>query len=489
MKYLFKLLLALFFILLINSPIVSKELDFETIRKGVVQIKVFSQGMDPYSPWQAGTLSASTGTGFIIQKDKILTNAHVISNAKFIQVQRHNQSEWYEVKRLFVAHDCDLALLQAVNPEFYKDSYSFEFGAIPELNSPILVVGFPIGGDKISVSRGIVSRKEQSTYAHSQIDSHLVIQVDAAINPGNSGGPAIQAGKVAGVAFQVATRGENIGYLIPTTVIKYFLDDIQDGEYNGYVELGVRTMNSFNPDLRKYLNIPDNLDGVLVKQVFKGGSAEGYLQKYDLIVSIDGLPIGKNGTIILDKDTRIDFVEVVDNKHAKEPISLKVFRQGKMLELKFPAKKMYDFEYMRNSYDTGFDYLLLGGLVFQEHSRSLLQEWGKSQETQGGSQFLYRFFYFIEDGLNKDVDSDVVFYRKLAHQTNSSSDYFLNLILHSVNGVLIKNLKHMKEVVGREMKNEFIVLRFRDLKTPLILKTSEILKADQEIKKIYHLDK
>jgi S1-C subfamily serine protease len=119
---------------------------------------------------------------------------------------------------------------------------------VESLNSihPITIVGYPIGGSKISVSRGIVSRKEQSTYAHSEVDSHLVIQVDAAINPGNSGGPAIQNGKVAGVAFQVASKGENIGYIIPTSVVNHFLKDIEDGIYNGYVELGIQFVNTFN---------------------------------------------------------------------------------------------------------------------------------------------------------------------------------------------------------------------------------------------------
>ncbi|MEM7181501.1 MAG: trypsin-like peptidase domain-containing protein [Spirochaetota bacterium] len=482
------LLFPLFLFFLLFSPIFSGETqDFETIRKGVVQIKVFSQGIDPYSPWLPSRLRASSGTGFIIEGNKILTNAHVVSNAKYVQVQRHNQTEWYDVKILHIAHDCDLALLEAIDKTFYKDSHVFSLGNIPELNSPVTVVGFPIGGSKISVSRGIVSRKEQSTYAHSQIDNHLVIQVDAAINPGNSGGPAIQEGKVVGVAFQVSTRGENIGYLIPTTVIQYFLKDIEDGSYEGYVELGVQTMNSFNQGLRKLKQIPEKYDGVFVTKVLKGGSAEGYLQNWDLILSIDDLPVGKNGTIVLDKDTRIDFVEVVDNKHAGEQIKLQVFRAGKVLQLQFPAKKMRQFEYMRNTYEKGFNYFILGGLVFQEHSRSLLHAWSQMRETQGGSQFLYRFFYFIKDQLNKEIESDVIFYRRLAHPINSSSGYFLNLILESVNGIKIRNLKHLKTVC-KNLKDEYFILKFRDVKTSLILKRQDVEKATPNIRKIYNLD-
>lgn len=482
-----KWFIIIFLYVFLFTGIQGNRLDFDNILKSVVQIKVFSQKQDFYSPWLSKRLKPSSGTGFLIDKERILTNAHVISNARYIQVQRNNHTKWYEVDVLFVAHDCDLAILKAKHPDFYKDLHYLQIGDIPELNSPVTVVGYPIGGDRVSVTTGIVSRKEQSSFAHSEMDSHLVIQVDAAINPGNSGGPAIQNRKVVGVAFQIASRGENIGYLIPTSVIKHFLEDIKDGKYDGYVELGVRTINSFNPSLRKYHKIPDNLDGIFVTKIYKNSSAEGHLQKDDLVFEIDGMPIGRNGTIVLDKDTRIDFVEVVDNKHQKDNISLKIFRKGKIKELNFPAKIMKGIEFMRYQYDIDIKYFVLGGLVFQPISRDLLSAWNKEKETQGGSQFLYRFFYFIEDGLDKKVDQDVILYRKLPHPINSSSDYYINTILESVNDKKIQNIDQLKSICNSNT-SKYIKLKFKDINNPLILKTSELKKADKEIKRIYNLE-
>lgn len=479
--------LSTLFILFPFINLLSQSEDFELIRRGVVQIKVYSQGYDAYSPWTTTQIRQSTGTGFLIEKDKILTNAHVVSNARYIQVQRHNQTIWYEVEILHIAHDCDLALLKAKDQSFYDDAHIFELGEIPPLNSPVNVVGYPIGGDKISVSRGIVSRKEQSTYAHSQVDSHMVIQVDAAINPGNSGGPAIQNNKVVGVAFQVASRGENIGYLIPTTVVRYFLKDIEDGVYDGYVELGIRTINSFSQTLRKLRQIPDDIGGVFITRVSRGGSADGYLKKDDLIYEIDGLPIGRNGTVAYDRDARVDFLETVDNKHSGDMINLKIIRKNKTMELKFPAKRMTEFDYLRHKYDEPFDYILLGGLLFQAVSRDLLQEWNRNSETQGGSQFLYRMFYFIEDDLGSDgTQEDIVFYRKLNHPINSGSGYYLNMILESVDDINVKNLKHFREILSKS-KNDFYKLKFRDLNTYLILKKDKVIRADKEIRKLYQI--
>ncbi|MCC5815319.1 MAG: trypsin-like peptidase domain-containing protein [Leptospira sp.] len=426
------------------------------------------------------------GSGFIIEGNQVLTNAHVVSNAKFIQIQRYNQTEWFEAKVKFIAHDCDLAILEATGEDFYEGSIPLEIGDIPELNTPVLVVGFPIGGSKISVSRGIVSRKEQSTYAHSQVDSHLVIQVDAAINPGNSGGPAIQDNKVVGVAFQVASKGENIGYIIPTTVVNHFLKDISNGVYDGYVELGIRYTNSFNKDYREALKIPDTLEGVWVTRVFAGGSAHNYLHEGDLLLSLDGKKIARNGTVKLDRDTRIEFIEIIDNKFAGDKIQFEIYRNGKKMTLDFPAKRMPDFDYMRHSYDKPYPYVLVGGLVFQEMSRDLLIAWGRGSNTSGGSQLLYRFYNFIEDGWNGKKKSDVVFYRKLDHPINSHAEYFQNLIVTKANGKEINELSDLESVV-KDSKSKYLKLEFLDLNFPLVIDLEKARLADIEIKRSYNV--
>lgn len=109
-----------------------------------------------------------------------------------------------------VGHECDLALLIVDSDEFWDGMIPLEFGDIPFLQQAVAVVGYPQGGDTISVTKGVVSRVEPTQYVHgaSQL---MAIQIDAAINPGNSGGPAIMGKKVAGVAFQNLSGAENIG--------------------------------------------------------------------------------------------------------------------------------------------------------------------------------------------------------------------------------------------------------------------------------------
>lgn len=94
-------------------------------------------------------------------------------------------------------------MLDVEDEEFWRGVPPLELGPLPRLQDSVAVVGYPIGGDTISVTAGVVSRIEVTDYSHGSTDL-LAIQIDAAINGGNSGGPVFNgSGQCVGIAFQV----------------------------------------------------------------------------------------------------------------------------------------------------------------------------------------------------------------------------------------------------------------------------------------------
>ncbi|MBA2622518.1 MAG: trypsin-like peptidase domain-containing protein, partial [Chthoniobacterales bacterium] len=247
------------------------------IQKSLVRITATDVEPDYKAPWNSGGIQRGVGAGFMIEGARIMTNAHVVSNSRYLTVERDGDPNKYPASVLFVANDCDLALIEVASPDSSKNMVPLAFGGIPELESTVSAYGYPIGGQRMSVTTGIVSRIDFQLYTHSSIDQHLAIQISAQINPGNSGGPVMQNGKVVGVAFQGYSGdvAQNVGYMIPTPVIKHFLEDIKDGRYDRYMDLSIGTFNLLNPAHRHALGVGDDDRGVVVSTVASAGVCHG----------------------------------------------------------------------------------------------------------------------------------------------------------------------------------------------------------------------
>ncbi|HOD15690.1 MAG TPA: serine protease [Spirochaetota bacterium] len=174
------------------------------VSRGTVKIIKTSVSPDYNLPWIMKDPETSVGSGAIIRGGYILTNAHVVSDATYIQVKKESDPEMYEARVVYIGHDCDLALVKAKDEAFYRNTVELEFGGIPDLQSRVTTFGYPMGGSRISITEGITSRIEIGEYSHSGSVSFLMIQTDAAINPGNSGGPVMQNNRIVGVASRQA---------------------------------------------------------------------------------------------------------------------------------------------------------------------------------------------------------------------------------------------------------------------------------------------
>ncbi|KAF4741702.1 hypothetical protein FOZ62_012982, partial [Perkinsus olseni] len=126
-------------------------------------------------------------------------------------------------------------------------------------------------------------------------------QIDAAINPGNSGGPAVDNnGRCIGVAFQ-ALRGEgteNISYIIPTEIVKHFLEDFQKhGKYTGFGDAGFVAQPLESAYIRKALGMPANLTGVRIRRIDATAPAAEILKVGDVVTSVGEYEIANDGTV------------------------------------------------------------------------------------------------------------------------------------------------------------------------------------------------
>ncbi len=401
----------------------------------VIRVFATTQEPDYDCPWQTRTPSSSTGSGVVIGGGAILTGAHVVADATFLQVQKPSHPDKAIARVRAVCHDCDLALLEVLDPPgFLDDVPPAEIGDMPRLRDQVAVVGYPVGGEEISITEGVVSRIEVQRYSHSQ--RHLLaVTVDAAINAGNSGGPVFGAGKVVGIAFQKLNGVDNIGEMVPPPVIRAFLDGVAAGKRPAIPSLGILTQNLENPLLRRQLGVPDGTSGIAVIQIDHGGAAHGVLEPRDVITHVDGLAIASNGTVSWNGQHRTRYDVVLGTRFVGDSMRLGIRRRGEALEVDVtlaPWRPLVP----RSRYDQAPRYVVYAGLVFQTLTRDFLGTWDKWW-NKAPKEFLN---YYYMGTRTADREEIVILTQIFADEINVGYAHLYNEAVATVNAVTPRDL-------------------------------------------------
>lgn len=481
-------LFYLWLLMIICMSSLARAASIEAVRRSVFKISVISQPAQFNQPWLFYSPRSSSGTGFYIGQNRIITNAHVVSNATFITVTQDGSDRSLEAEVKFIAHDCDLAILQVKAGEALKNLTPLELGGMPRLRRPVSTIGYPTGGDQLSITDGIVSRVGFRRYVHSNADNHLLVQVDSAINPGNSGGPVVQAGKVVGVAFQTQTNAENTGYIIPTPVIRRFLKDVEDNVYDGHPLDGFEVEENImeNAGARAYYGLPRDKSGVLVTYVYEYGPSYGKLLPGDVLVSVDGQPIGIDGSIIF-HDERVSFRVIFDLRQMGDVVEYGVLRKGKMMTVKVTAAPARPHYSQAKVYSVRPRFYVYAGMVFTALSQNYLLNWGR--EWYFRAPLLLRFIHSNQAFLTRfsEARDIILLIAKLDAPVNSYVEMDDDLVVDMVDSKQITSLDQLKTILENP-RNPFQVIDFWQKDTPLIIDAKSAKDQDKTIKQRYRIE-
>ncbi|MDP3851947.1 MAG: trypsin-like peptidase domain-containing protein [Luteolibacter sp.] len=453
------------------------------VYRSVLRIEVATQVPDYETPWNSGRFSGGIGTGFIIGDNKILTNAHVVSNARRLLITVHGSPVKYPAKLEYIAHDCDLALLSVENFKDFEAFPRFEFGEVPSLESQVRVIGYPIGGERLSVTRGVVSRIDFQPYSHTRADSHLIVQIDAAINPGNSGGPVVQDGKVVGVAFQGLRQADNTGYIIPTPVVRRFLKDVEDGNYDQYVDLGISEFPLHNSAMRKALGLPNDNKGVLITNVLPTSSSDGLLKQGDVLVSLNGNTVDSAGMIDMDGE-KVNLNEIVERKFAGDKVAARFLRDGGWNDVEIalkplPWSRMYSIQYEKKP-----RYMVFAGLVFQPLDTNLFAT------SKFNNVTVRRLFTdYVPKGLFQKHRDIVVLTRIESDPVTSQLNDFAGQAVDKINGVEVTDFKQAFELLHPEKAPEFHVIELFGASRPIVIPSAAVGEANERVAKNYGISR
>ncbi|HEU4776713.1 MAG TPA: DegQ family serine endoprotease [Telluria sp.] len=260
------------------------------------------------------------GSGFIISPDgTILTNAHVVRDAKEVTVKLNDRRE-FRARVLGSDPKTDVAVLKIDA----KNLPTVPVGSSRDLKVGewVLAIGSPFGLES-TVTAGVVSAKGRSLPDETQVP---FIQTDVAVNPGNSGGPLFNTkGEVIGINSQIYSQtGGYMGlsFAIPIDVAFRIKDQILATGKVQHARLGV-TVQEVNQGFADSFKL-ESPEGALVSNVEKGGAADkAGLKSGDVIRKLDGQPIIASG----------DLPAMLSLAKPGDKVALDVWRDGKTVRI------------------------------------------------------------------------------------------------------------------------------------------------------------
>ncbi len=277
------------------------------------------------------------GSGFIIDKDgHVLTNFHVIADARQVEVSLHNRKT-YRATIIGTDRSHDLAVLQIKAPDLQPmtlgDSTNLQVG------QKVYAIGNPFGLSG-TLTRGIVS-SIRSVQEPDGVAIDEAIQTDAAINPGNSGGPLLNwHGEVIGINTMIASnvgQSAGIGFAIPINTAKAVLNDLVTLGRVRRPALGVRTI-PIDPDLAEQMGLAADY-GLLIVQVVPGGSAErAGLHGGNERAFLGNVPITVGGDLIVaingeKVESQQDLAQLMNKHRAEDTVHVTIYRGKKKMEV------------------------------------------------------------------------------------------------------------------------------------------------------------
>tara|TARA_B100000282_G_scaffold118095_1_gene84120 strand:- start:267 stop:1664 length:1398 start_codon:yes stop_codon:yes gene_type:complete len=379
----------------------------------------------PNAPRQRNT--QSLGSGFIYSSDGyIVTNHHVIKNAKKIIVKLNNKTE-LTAKVVGSDEQSDIALLKvkAKNLQPVKIGNSEDI----KVGQWVLAIGSPFGFES-TVTAGIVSAKGRSLPNGNYVP---FIQTDVAINPGNSGGPLFDlSGKVVGVNAQIFTRSGGfmgLSFAIPIHVAE---DVINQLKKNGKVVrgwLGVY-IQEVTDNLAKSFGMKKPM-GALISKIIPDGPAE----KSDL----------KVGDIILEFNNKkilnsSDLPPIVGSSKVGKRVDVKVLRSGKEMTIKFKVGKLPDQMQIQAKSDNS-----------KPNKKSNINILGMDITN-------------ITSEMKKNLklkDTNGVFVKKVIKEPAVSASLAAGDIIKQIAGVNVIDVNQFQKVVSRLSKGNFASLLVR----------------------------
>jgi len=412
-----------------------------TAVNSVIRVTVTSQGYQFHRPWQQLRPRTRTAIGVIVPGGHVLVTAALVANHRYIELETIDTRKKYRADVEVVDYEANLALLKPSDDNFLASRQPMEIAA-PIASGKYLTIWQIKPNGNLVPSTGKVTSIELLAYTKSNY--FIAYRMNSALQYGASNItlPVVRGNKLAGLVLRNDTGGQTID-IIATPVIRHFLADAVKPNYRGFPRAGFHYGPLLDPQLRRYIGLPENVSGIYVQKVIKGGPADSAgLQAQDVITRIGAYEVSNTGQFehpLYGTTSLVHLIRTV--YHAGDSVPFLAYRNGKVVTLNVTLDHRRPEEYLVPPYviDRQPKYLIVGGLIFQELSVSYLREYGKDWSSRAPIDLVY--YQQNQDYLNGDQrEKIIIISRVIPTPFTIGYENLSDLVVLRVNGQTIGKL-------------------------------------------------
>lgn len=419
----------------------------------LVRINSTLQNYNASQPWEKNPPRSRQGLGVLLPQNQILTTAAMAADAIYLELESADSTHSLPAKVVAIDYEANLALLAPdAAPGFLTSLTPTEVSAPPKIGEKVTLMQLERNGNPLATQGSVLAADLFNTFTSNHF--FLCYTVKGSLQGASNSNtlPAFYQDKLVGL-LTTYNAADQISTLISAEIITAFLNDAQDGTYEGFPSMGVGITTTEDPHFRAFLQVPEDRGGIYLTRVLpNGAAAQAGLQKGDVILGVSGFPIDRRAYYQHPIYGTLSWIHLVrGGQPMGATVPVEFLRDGEIKTVEVTLQKAPDPLVPSETFDEAPPFLIKGGLVFQELTQAYLEAFGKEWATRAPLNLL--------DALSNPADYEegrrrlVVLTRVVATQATIGYDRLNSQIVESANGKKITDLADLDQQLSQTPAN------------------------------------
>jgi S1-C subfamily serine protease len=418
------------------------------VTRSVARINSTQQSWNTWQPWEKNSPRKRRALAAIVGPQRVLTTSELVSDATYLELESTDGTRFARAKVIAVDYEANLALLGPTSEKegnaFFEETIPFKVTPSPKIGGALSILQVEDNGLALETT-GILQSVEVSANllpGHSFLTYLVKASMQSAASSYSL--PVLCNGMLAGVLTSYDSK-DQLCDVTSTDIVARFLDEAASGTYKGFPSLGVSIARTEDSSFRQWLKLTDDQGGLFIETVRKGGAADlAGVKNGDVLLAVDGQAIDRRGYYEHPHYGSLSWGHLIrGSRSIGDSVTLSLLRDGKPLDFKATLSRKEEGNLLvpDHIFDRPPNYLLKGGLVFQELSLPILEAFGDEWRSSAPLNLLDT--YQNPEKYQETMDRVVFLSGVIPTPATVGYERLRNLIVTKVNGKEIKNIKNL----------------------------------------------